>query len=334
MDNSQAVYPQNAYSEFNGTTYQAHPEVLGNVVDTEKTLQVLRDTIASGKTELNLSDAGCYIAPEITSKSQSLLDQIALLDKYVPFALTYTFTDGTTEQLSGQTVFGWLAINEDGSYTVNEDAVSAWLDDFCNRHTTVGRERTFTSVDGNTYTVSGGTYGWSVDYDQEYESILNMLNTKQSETREPYWGRTAAVNNATGTEPDWGDTYLDLNLTTQHVYYIQGGQLVFDADVVTGLPDAKHRTPDGVYYISEKLSPKTLTGEIQSNGEPEYKTVVKYWMRVTNSGVGFHDATWQSAFGGTRYITHGSHGCINMSYSEVAELYSMVEVGCPVVSHY
>ena len=59
-----------------------------------------------------------------------------------------------------------------------------------------------------------------------------------------------------------------------------------------------------------------------------------YWMRVTWSGSGFHDATWQPAFGGTLNQTRGSHGCINMPYDKAAQLYEMVEMGTPVVIHY
>ena len=71
------------------------------------------------------------------------------------------------------------------------------------------------------------------------------------------------------------------------------------------------------------------------NGKREYETPVSYWMRVTWTGIGFHDATWQRAFGGERYKQgYGSHGCINMPLKGVAELYEMVEKGCPVIIHY
>ena len=42
-----------------------------------------------------------------------------------------------------------------------------------------------------------------------------------------------------------------------------------------------------------------------------YVTPVKYWMPF-NGGIGLHDAVWQSAFGGERYKTKGSHGCVNL----------------------
>ena len=58
-------------------------------------------------------------------------------------------------------------------------------------------------------------------------------------------------------------------------------------------------------------------------------------MRVTWTGIGFHDAKWQTAFGGELYKTRkGSHGCINMPPALAGQLYDMLQVGCPVVIHY
>jgi lipoprotein-anchoring transpeptidase ErfK/SrfK len=51
-------------------------------------------------------------------------------------------------------------------------------------------------------------------------------------------------------------------------------------------------------------------------------------------GVGFHDATWQPVFGGTWYLAHGSHGCINMPYAKARELYATLPLDCPVLLHY
>ena len=107
-----------------------------------------------------------------------------------------------------------------------------------------------------------------------------------------------------------------------------------ECDVVTGAPEESKATPAGVYYISEKQSPSVLIGEIQADGNPEYEQEVDYWMRVTQSGIGFHDADWQPAFGGDLYLSRGSHGCINMSKYDAQTLYSMIDMGVPVVIHY
>lgn len=134
---------------------------------------------------------------------------------------------------------------------------------------------------------------------------------------------------------DWGNTYVEVDLTDQHMWYIVDGSVAMQTDVVTGLPTPERETPAGVYSILEMKRDKTLVGETDpATGQPIYETPVAYWMRVTWTGIGFHDATWQSAFGGSRYQTNGSHGCINMPYDQAAALYDMLSVGTPVVMHY
>ena len=54
-----------------------------------------------------------------------------------------------------------------------------------------------------------------------------------------------------------------------------------------------------------------LRGEMTANGTYSYEQPVTYWMPF-NGGIGFHDADWQPYFGGDRYLTGGSHGCINL----------------------
>ena len=79
---------------------------------------------------------------------------------------------------------------------------------------------------------------------------------------------------------------------------IVDGAVALETDVVTGYPTPEKETPAGVYNILEIQRNKTLVGEIDPDtGEPEYETPVSFWMRVTWSGIGFHDATWQPGFG-------------------------------------
>ena len=112
------------------------------------------------------------------------------------------------------------------------------------------------------------------------------------------------------------------------------GMLFLQSDIVSGLPsDPDKRTPGGTYYIYFMQRNRTLIGEIQEDGKPEYETPVAYWMAF-NGGIGLHDATWQSAFGGDRYKTYGSHGCINLPLDVAASLYSQLSVNIPVVCYY
>ncbi|MBS5129001.1 MAG: L,D-transpeptidase family protein [Lachnospiraceae bacterium] len=49
--------------------------------------------------------------------------------------------------------------------------------------------------------------------------------------------------------------------------------------------------------------------------------------------MGFHDADWQTAFGGSRYLYYDPHGCINMRPFDAAAFYDMISVGDPVIIH-
>ena len=119
------------------------------------------------------------------------------------------------------------------------------------------------------------------------------------------------------------------------MWYIVIGAIALETDVVTGLPDAKHATPAGVYSILYTEPDTKLIGEKDpETGKPIYETYVRYWMPFTYQGHGFHDADWQTAFGGSRYQSYGSHGCVNMPVDQAGALFNMLSAGTPVVLHY
>lgn len=116
---------------------------------------------------------------------------------------------------------------------------------FRKTYDTVGTTRTITSPTGKTVEVSGGTYGWSIDEEAETQNLIASIKNGEVVTREPAYEKTAASHAA----QDWGTTYLEVDLSAQHMWYIVNGAIALETDVVTGLPDAKHATPAGVYSI-------------------------------------------------------------------------------------
>ena len=110
-------------------------------------------------------------------------------------------------------------------------------------------------------------------------------------------------------QPDWG-AHAEVDISDQHAWFFDAdGNLVWESDIVSGKPG--HDTTRGIFRVFKKESPGTLTGKTDpATGKPEYVTQVQYWMQFTTDGIGFHDASWQAAFGGTRYLQgYGSHGC-------------------------
>ena len=115
-------------------------------------------------------------------------------------------------------------------------------------------------------------------------------------------------------------------------FYGDNGSIIWEADCISGSPDGKHDTGRGVWYVNAKESPSKLIG--YENGKKIYETTVKFWMPFEGNGIGFHDATWQPSFGGSMYANgYGSHGCVNLSYSDAETLYGIIEEGDVVVVH-
>lgn len=321
--------PKSAYPKFNGEKYVIEPEVIGTAVNMDVLKEKVHTYISEFKTDLDMEKEECYAEPKFTSDSEEVKKACDAMNKYVQASITYTMTE--TEVVDKALISTWLTVDDNMQVTFNEDEVRNWLTGFGDKYDTVGTARTITTPTGKTAEVSGGTYGWSIDEDTEFEALVNSIKNGETVSKEPAYYQTAAAHAA----QDWGNTYAEVDLSTQHMWYIVDGNIALETDVVTGLPTPEKETPSGVYNILEMQLDKTLVGEIQPDtGKPEYETPVSYWMRVTWTGIGFHDANWQPGFGGSLYTSIGSHGCINMPPDQAASLYSMLSVGTPVIIHY
>ena len=120
-----------------------------------------------------------------------------------------------------------------------------------------------------------------------------------------------------------GDTYVEVSLDDQHMWYIVDGDVYIDSDCVTGNYGSAD-TPKGYFEVNAKASPCTLKGD-------DYVSYVTYWMPFIGGGWGLHDATWRSSFGGSIYKGGGSHGCVNLPYDVAEKMYEVIEVGTPVI---
>ena len=129
-----------------------------------------------------------------------------------------------------------------------------------------------------------------------------------------------------GCEGVWVD--VDINAQTVNIY--NGDTVILSSDCVTGLPGIAE-TPCGQYYIMDRQRGSVLSG-VSPDGVA-YARAVDYWMPFTESGCGFHDATWRDSFGGDIYESYGSYGCVNCEYDFVSQMYDLVDTGCLVNIH-
>lgn len=327
--NQEQTDPQAAYPKYDGNSFVVEPEVYGTKVDVDTFTAKVKDAITNFKSELNMMDEKCYTMPKYTSESEEVKKACDEMNSYLQASITYTMTNQNVV-VNKDLISGWVTYDDDMNTSLDEEKVKEWLREFGKTYDTVGSTRSITTPGGKTVDVSGGTYGWSVDEASELTALVDSIKKGEVVEREPAYAQTAATHDA----QDWGTTYLEVDIPAQHMWYIVDGAVKLETDVVTGLPTPDRETPTGVYSILEMKRDKTLTGTINpATGKPIYQTPVAYWMRVTWTGVGFHDATWNPSFGGTRYLENGSHGCINMPLDQAASLYGMLSMGTPVIIH-
>lgn len=76
---------------------------------------------------------------------------------------------------------------------------------------------------------------------------------------------------------DLGDTYIEVDLSEQHMYYYQNGSDIFESDFVSGnMSYADRQTHAGIFTLYYKKSPDVLRGTMKADGTYEYESEVQY----------------------------------------------------------
>ena len=328
------VEPENAYVAFKDNQFQIVPETEGSKLNIKQAYQILDKAISETQTSVDFNTApDAYVSAEITQNDPELQSALEACNNYTKASITYTFGDQTVT-LDGNTIKDWLQFDEKGQLLLDDASFQQHIADYvaqvAAQYDTVGTEREFHTTSGRVVYVSGSAYGWAIDQSAEVAQLSQEIQSGAQVTRQPAYSQTA---NSYGVN-DLGDTYIEVDLSEQHMYYYQSGSLIFDSDFVSGnMSYSDRQTPSGIYTLYYKKSPDVLRGAQKPDGTYEYEEPVEYWMPF-NGGIGFHDAPWRSDFGGDIYLTNGSHGCINLPPENAAVLYSIIQYNVPIVCFY
>lgn len=323
MDEESMTAPQNAHiSEYDSSRkgYSIIPAVQGTTLDKKAVEEAVSSAIMNLKTELDLDAEGCYIKPAVEADDGGLTSVLAKLNQYTGSVVTHTFGD-SREVLNGDRIHEWLTVNGT-EVSLDTSQVAAYVKELASKYNTAYKSKTLKTSYGKTVTITGGNYGWRINQDKETAAVTEIIKAGEQQTREPEYSQKAASH---GTN-DYGNTYVEINLTAQHLFFYKDGKLLVESDLVSGNESKGWSTPAGAYPLTYKQRDATLTGE-------DYKTPVSYWMPF-NGGIGMHDATWRSSFGGNLYKNGGSHGCVNLPPSVAKTIYENISAGMPVLCYH
>ncbi len=323
MDPETMQEPENArLSDYDSSIrgYRIVEEVPGTKLNAEKTEEAVKNAVMGLKTRLDLDEAGCYEEPEITADDETLKEICNTANKYTGAVVNHTFGD-VTETLNGDEIHKWLIFDGD-SVTLDSSGAAAYVKELASKYNTAYKPKKLKTSYGETVTITKGNYGWRINQEKEAAAVLEIVKAGEQKTREPEYSQTAASHGAN----DYGTTYVEINLTAQHLFFYKDGKLLVESDFVSGNESKGWSTPSGAYPLTYKERNATLKGE-------GYATPVSYWMPF-NGGIGMHDASWRSSFGGSIYKTNGSHGCINLPPEVARVIYENISAGMPVLCYH
>lgn len=320
------VQPKDAYVKYDGEIYEIVSEVEGNLLDQEKVIELVRNAVETGAQEISLEDADCYIEPQRRKDDTAMNSAVDQLNTYLSTEIEYIFGDNR-EVLDVSVLRDWISFDET-TFTVSfdEEKLAEYVSQLAEKYDTYNKDRQFTTHDGSVVTVSGGSgYGWMIDQESEVQEVEQWIAQGAQNIRYAVFAKEAE----SWYNCDLGDSYIEIDLTNQHVWLYIDGQEIVSSDCVSGdmtIPD--RMTPAGTYTLYYKESPSILKGEGYEDG-----VEVQYWMPF-NGGVGLHDASWRTEFGGQIYVSNGSHGCVNLPTEMAKKLYDNVYPGIPIICYY
>ncbi|MBV7275880.1 L,D-transpeptidase/peptidoglycan binding protein [Clostridium sp. PL3] len=318
--NKDIIEPQNVSFRYLNGSYEVIKEVYGNKVNKDKLNEAIKTSILEGETRLDLDEKLCYENPKYTLSSDKIPKTRSLLNKYVSTKITYIF-GSKNEIVDENKINGWLNVDENLEVVINENAVLEYIQGLSKKYDTVGVPRNIKASIGKIVEVKGGFYGWKINCVSETLALLKNIKRGEVLQKEPIYTQKAVCRD----KDDIGNTYVEINITRQNLWFYKNGKLIAQGPIVTGNPYRGNATPVGIYMLNYKQGDAVLRG-------PTYEAKVTYFMPF-NGNIGIHDASWMSSFGGDIYKRIGTHGCVNAPLYLAKAIFDNIEDGTPVICY-
>ncbi len=314
--------PSDAYLTYSseGKCYLIAESSPGTDIIRKKAAQVIKEAIGSMERSVNLDEKDCYRYAKVNADDEALNELADQANKYISSKIVYNW-NGSDVVVDADVISGWVVITKD-SASLDEEKIREFVTEQAKLYDTYGKNRIFHTTDGREIELKSGAYGWKTNKETEIEALTAAIKNGETQIREPAYIYTAAVQG----QQDIGNSYVEIDLSNQHLYLYVEGVMTLESDFVSGNASRGWNTPAGVFGLTYKAKNAVLRGE-------GYETPVNYWMPF-NGNIGMHDATWRGSFGGQIYETNGSHGCINLPLENAKIIYEYIYTGFPVVCYY
>lgn len=290
-------------------------EIYGNDIDKFDFSKAIGEKITLLADKVDMNSDKLFKQPRVTKDDEKLNNYVNSLNGKIDITIDYEegYSLGKSE------LADWIELGSNNELIFNEEKVEKFVAKLSEQYDTLGKPKTLKTSYGDVVTVPAGNYGWKVDKEAEKEQLLFDLKKGESVSRGIIYQYEAASHG----ENDYGDSYVEVNLSKQHLFFYVNGKQILDSPLVSGNLARGNGTHTGAFRIAYTQRNAILRGR-------DYATPVSYWMPF-NGGEGLHDANWRGAFGGNIFRTNGSHGCVNLPFRVAKTIFENVKAGFPVL---
>ncbi len=310
----------------NGGYYELVEADDGNRLNEERLYEAVAETIHAGGREIDLEEAGCYEKASVYADDETLNALYEPVRLFQEAVISIDMEGGVTEELTKEIYGDWLEYDFDtGVMSVSSDKAYAYASSLYDRYSTYGHKRKLKAHAGDIVEVGGSEYdnfGYDMDLEKTASTIRDALLKGTSQKVSCTWNQFGLERNEIGS--DFGNTYVEISLDEQRMWYYVDGEIIVSTGIVSGLATESRATPTGCFQVLDKLTDHRMQGSYGA-------AFANYVIAIMHNGICIHDSSWRDEYGGDIWLYDGSHGCINTPYNAVKTIYENIWDGVPVV---
>lgn len=322
--------PVDAYAVYEDGKVEVKPAIGGTQYSLDGLNDKLKKEIVNGTVKLTPQ----YKAP-LAANSKTVQKEKSQLERLANRKVTYQVQNKKYNYSCADIIT--RATYKNGKYHFDTSTLNAKIAKINADQATLGKTFEFKTHSGETIrTTSAGSYGWKISKKEAGKSLATALvdNKHLVNAKNDIYGsgyNRLGTGYTTLSNSGIGKTYAEVSLDAQHAWFYKNGKCVLDTDIVSGTHNKGNATPKGVWYIMYQQTPSVLRG-LNDDGS-RYASKVQYWSPFTDSGCGFHDASWRHDWSKKAYLAKGggSHGCINMHPNVAGDAFHALQKNEPVI---
>ena len=311
--------------------YRLQSEERGFTVDAAVCAEAISAAVAEAGTlrDITLTLPEARLRPERTGESTILRHKAERLEKYLSPEISVDFGNGNVIAIDRETIYAVSDFTETVT-TVrcvpNMERIAALTEELCAEYADDGVYAKFRNAQKTRELIyyRVGDDGWRLQKDVLAQELYNAILSGEDAVLTPtydytwYWHEVYWYNFFADT-----DTFLEISLDNQYMWYYLDGKLLVETPVVTGCIANESYTRRGFFRINYMVEDTWLVG-------PTWNDHVDFWMPFDDQ-IGLHDSSWRDEYGGNIYLTEGSHGCVNTPHDAIETIFRNIWDGVPVI---